>query len=180
VVLPFWAGPPVAVDDLVIRAELATMDGLGGVLGAGHPTLVRSDSLLPVTARMLFDAADAAWLVAQGVWDDVVLHEILHCLGFGTLWGAKGLLAPGGAGYIGPAAMAEYAAMGGIGPVPLESEGGPGTAGVHWSEAVFGVEVVTGWIADGGTFSSLTLASLGDLGYGLAPRGTWVADASYA
>jgi Leishmanolysin len=129
---------------------------------------------------MRFDAEDAAWLQAGAVWDEVVLHEMLHCLGFGVLWGAKGLLAPGGAGYIGPAAMAEYAAMGGVGPVPLETAGGPGTAGLHWSEAVFGAELMTGWIGDGGFLIPLTFASLGDLGYGLAPRGTWMADAAYA
>ncbi|HYI82401.1 MAG TPA: leishmanolysin-related zinc metalloendopeptidase [Acetobacteraceae bacterium] len=180
VVLPSWAGPLATVDDLVIRVEFATMDGVGGTLGDGVPILVRSDSLLPITARMRLDADDAALLQADGVWDEVVLHEMLHCLGFGGLWGAKGLVAPDGIGYIGPGAMAEYAAMGGFGPVPLETAGGPGTAGVHWSEAMFGPELMTGWIGDSGILAPLTLASLGDLGYGLAPYGTWMTDASYA
>jgi hypothetical protein len=76
--------------------------------------------------------------------------------------------------------MAEYAATGGVGPVPLEKAGGAGTAGLQWSEAVFGAELMTGWISDGGFLIPLTFASLGDLGYGLAPRGTWMADAAYA
>ena len=177
--VPSAEGGLEVVDDLLIRAELPAVDGVGGVLGSAAPTFVRVDSLLPVAARMSFDAADAAALEAEGVWGDVVLHEMLHCLGFGTLWAAKGLVAPGG-GYVGPAAMAEYAAMGGAGPVPLEAGGGVGTAGLHWSEAVFGAELMTGWIGDAGPLSPLTLASLSDLGYGLAPRAAWAADAAYA
>jgi hypothetical protein len=170
--------PPSVVDDLVIRVELPAMDGPGGVLGLAGPTLLRGDSLLPATAQMRFDSADATALQAQGLWDEVVLHEMLHCLGFGVLWAPKGLVA--GDGYIGPAGMAQYAAWGGAGPVPVETTGGPGTADLHWSEAAFGAELMTGWIGDTGTLTSLTVASLADLGYGLAPREAWPLDAPYA
>ncbi len=153
------------VDDLLIRAELPEMDGEGGLLGLSVPDLLRPGSLLPVTAAMSFDAADAASLDARGLWDEVVLHEMLHCLGFGTLWATKGLVAPEGGSYVGPAGMAAYAAMGGDGPVPLETEGGDGTAGLHWLEEAFGAELMTGWAEDGGSLSPLTLASLSDLGY---------------
>ena len=172
-------GTVTAVDDLLIRAELPAMDGLGGALGSAGPELLRPDSLLPITAGMRFDAADAASLDERGLWDEAVLHEMLHCLGFGTLWEAKGLLAAGGAGYVGPAGMAEYAAMGGAGPVPVETEGGADTAGLHWSEAAFGDELMTGWIAGAGRLSPLTLASLADLGYALAPRDGWAVDAVF-
>lgn len=178
VALPAFTGPALQVDDLLIRAELAPMDGVGGVFGAAVPAHVRPDSLLPSTALMRFDSEDAAALAAEGTWDETVLHEMLHCLGFGSLWGVKGLLAPGDGGYVGPAGMAEYAAMGGAGPVPIETEGGFGTAGLHWSEAVFGTELMTGWIEDEGPLSALTVASLGDLGYGLAPRDAWALDAA--
>ena len=177
--LPSVGGAPAAVvDDLVIRAELPAMDGPGGMLGLAGPALLRADSLLPATALMRFDAADAASLETQGLWDETVLHEMLHCLGFGTLWALKGLVA--GGGYIGSAGMAEYAAMGGTGPVPVEPNGGPGTAGLHWSEAAFGPELMTGWMGAAGVLSSLTLVSLSDLGYGLAPRTGWSLDAAYA
>jgi hypothetical protein len=39
---------------------------------------------------------------------------------------------------------------------------------------------MTGWIGDEGHLSPLTLASLSDLGYGLAPRAGWAVDAAYA
>ncbi len=179
-VIPSAGGTVTVVDDLLIRAELPAMDGPGGALGLAGPALLRADSLLPMTAEMRFDAADTASLDARGLWGEVVLHEMLHCLGFGTLWAAEGLLAPGGAGYVGPAGMAEYAAMGGAGPVPVETEGGAGTAGLHWSEAVFDAELMTGWIGGAGALSPLTLASLSDLGYVLAPRAAWAMDAAYA
>jgi hypothetical protein len=172
--------PPLVVDDLVIQAELPEMDGAGGVLGLSVPTVLRADGLLPAVALMRFDATDAASLEERGLWGDVVLHEMLHCLGFGTLWAAKGLLAAGGAAYVGPAGMAEYAALGGAGPVPVETEGGASTAGLHWSEAAFGAELMTGWLDDAAYLGPLTVASLSDLGYGLAPRETWAEDALYA
>jgi hypothetical protein len=39
---------------------------------------------------------------------------------------------------------------------------------------------MTGWIGDESHLSPLTVASLSDLGYGLAPRGVWAVDAAYA
>jgi hypothetical protein len=170
-------GTAAVVDDLVIRAELPAIDGPGGMLGFSGPTILRNDGLLPAMAEMRFDEADAAVLQAQGAWDDVVLHEMLHCLGFGTLWAAKGLEA--GGAYVGPAGMVEYAAMGGAGPVPVETTGDAATAGLHWSEAAFGAELMTGWIGAGGPLSPLTVASLADLGYGVAPRAAWPVDAPY-
>lgn len=178
VTLPSVGGVAPVVDDLVIQAELPALDGLGGLFGLAGPTLLRGDGLLPVTASMRFDAADAASLDAEGLWGDVVLHEMLHCLGFGTLWALKDLTV--GGGYIGPAGVAEYAAMGGTGPVPVETGGGAATAGLHWSEAAFGAELMTGWIGTGSPLSALSIASLADLGYGLAPRAGWAVDAAYA
>ncbi len=174
-------GAVSVVDDLLIRAELPDLDGPGGAFGSAVPQALRADSLLPATAAMRFDAADAASLDERGLWDEVVLHEMLHAMGFGTLWEAKGSVAPGGGagGYVGPAGVAQYAAMGGTGPVPVETEGGAGTAGLHWSEAAFGDELMTGWIGGAGPLSPLTLASLADLGYVLEPRAGWAADAVF-
>jgi hypothetical protein len=182
ILVPAYGGVPGGVvDDLVIQAELPAIDGAGGVLGESGPVLIRADGLLPATASMRFDVADAVALQADGSWGDVVLHEMLHAMGFGTLWAMKGLAAPTGAGgNTGAAGMAEYAATGGSGPVPVETGGGPGTAGEHWSEAVFGDELMTGWIGGQTHLSLLTIASLADLGYVLAPREQWAADAALA
>ena len=50
--------------------------------------------------------------------------------------------------------------------MPLETGGGSGTALVHWSEATFGTELMTGF-TNGlpGQLSILTIGSLQDLGY---------------
>lgn len=44
---------------------------------------------------MEFDSADAAALDAAGTLDDVVLHEMGHVIGFGTLWNTVNLGFPG-------------------------------------------------------------------------------------
>lgn len=161
------------VDDVLIVAEGADIDGPGGVLGRAGPTHLRPGSMLPARGEMTFDAADLAVLESAGTLDDVIAHEMGHVLGIGTLWAAAGLLA--GADTVDPVftgagAMAEYAALGGEGPVPVENTGGPGTAGGHWRESRFGPELMSGFIGEpGNPLSRLTAASLGDLGYQVDP-----------
>ncbi len=69
----------------------------------------------------------------------------------------------------GPAAMPQYVLLldgGGTQPVPVENQGGGGTARVHWRESVFGNELMTGFVgAAGNPLSKLTVASLQDVGY---------------
>lgn len=166
--------PPVeidgeTVDDVLILAEGARIDGLGRVLGQAGPTHLRPGSLLPARGEMTFDSADLEALEADGTLDDVIAHEMGHVLGVGTLWEPKGLLADAGTPqptFTGPGAVAEYAALGGEGPVPVEGTGGPGTAGGHWREGRFGDELMSGFVgAPGNPLSRVTAASLGDLGY---------------
>ena len=68
--------------------------------------------------------------------------------------------------YVGRYALAEYRklAPGAIG-VPLESGGGGGTRAAHWSEAVFGNELMTGYLSSTMPLSRVTLGALQDLGY---------------
>ena len=48
----------------------------------------------------------------------------------------------------------------------MANTGGPGTRDSHWREAVFGNELMTGFINQGvNPVSRLTIASLADLGY---------------
>ena len=163
------------VDDLLIDATVTGIDGPGGTLAAAGPTAVRGDGT-PGAGIMVFDEADALDQRAAGTWGDVVLHEMLHVVGLGTIWDAAGLLARAGGTlrFTGENAIAAYedafpaiaasdrfSARG----VPVEEDGGPGTAGGHWDEEVFGRELMTGFV-DRDTFvSDLTVASLEDLGY---------------
>ncbi len=186
--------PPVVIngrkiDDIQITATLTEIDGVGGILGQAGMTAIRPTSMLPSTALMRLDTADTQRYLGMGLLDEIVTHEMLTCLGVGTLWKAKGLVA--GNNFIGQHTVAayndlvdEYAAThdgsmtlanGTVlfkDLVPLETTGGTGTARLHWSENVFDTELMTGYLdtaAVNGTvvapLSAMTLASLRDLGY---------------
>jgi hypothetical protein len=171
--------PPVVVDgetidDVLILASGADIDGPGQVLGQAGPTQLRpaSAGLLPAVGRMQFDTADLARMEADGTLDDVIAHEMGHVLGIGTLWSRLGLLSGAGTDdpvFTGSGAVAEWAALAdgrAGGGVPVENTGGPGTREGHWRESVLGNELMTGFVAESGNpLSRVTVASLGDLGY---------------
>ena len=165
------------IDDVLIVAKGADIDGVGHVLGQAHITHVRPAgpepwALLPVRGEMTFDRADLVKMEATGILGDVITHEMGHVLGIGSLWAAKGLLVGKGTSdpaFTGPAAMAEYHKLRGSGDlvrVPVEDTGGPGTRDVHWRERTFGNELMTGFVGHApNPLSRITAASLGDLGY---------------
>ena len=69
--------------------------------------------------------------------------------------------------------MAEYEKMpgyDGLAGVQVEQDGGAGTRDSHWDEETFGNEIMTGYINISGNYlSDMSIASLGDLGYEMAP-----------
>jgi len=158
-----------AVDDLVITASLINIDGAGGILGQAGPDAVRAGSFLPSRGSMEFDSADAAVYQAAGLFDDIVLHEMLHTVGFGTIWSDLGLIS--GGFFTGARANAEYT---GTDLIPLERDGGGGTAYSHWDEETFTNELMTGYIDGDNTLSYMTVASLGDLGYSVVSGASYV------
>jgi hypothetical protein len=106
----------------------------------------------------------------------VILHEMGHALGYGTVWTNLNLLAhpslSGGTDphFTGGQATAAFNAVGGASyvglKVPVENTGGAGTADAHWRESVFGNELMTGFVDAGvNPLSRVTVASMGDLGY---------------
>ena len=159
------------VDDLAIEARALSIDGPGLILGSAAPTYVRNDSLLPVAGRMAFDSADVARLQANGQLEQVILHEMGHVLGIGTLWPFLGLLDGAGTSnpqFRGPLATAEYNRIFGqnANAVPVENIGGRGTRDGHWRESVLGNELMTGFLNSGSNpLSLVTAASLADIGY---------------
>ena len=159
------------IDDIVIYVEFVNIDGNGNVLGEAGPCYVRSDSNLPVVGHLKLDATDLAFMEKQGTLDDVVMHEMGHILGIGTLWPDKNLLTGKGGTdprFIGANAVNAYHAMGGKdADVAVENTGADGTKDGHWRESVFGNELMTGYISGpSNPMSALTIASLSDLGYG--------------
>jgi hypothetical protein len=80
------------VDDLLILVSVEYIDGYGGVLGRAGPCLIRTTGSLPVVGIMRFDSADLAQMEADGQLGSVILHEMMHVLGFGTMWPIYGLV----------------------------------------------------------------------------------------
>ncbi|HET8762198.1 MAG TPA: leishmanolysin-related zinc metalloendopeptidase, partial [Gemmatimonadales bacterium] len=168
----FDAQPAIAetVDDILIYIETDGIDGVGGILGAAGPCLIRSLSRLPSMGYMHLDVADVAQLAANGQLQDVVLHEMGHILGIGTLWADRNyVLNPGSSNprYSGPMGVQGYRDLGGLSStVPVENTGGTGTADAHWREETFGQELMTGYISNADNpLTRMTIGSLQDLGY---------------
>jgi len=162
----------VTVDDVLIDAVGRAIDGVGNVLGQAGPTRLRSGSGLPITGTMQFDTADLASLEARGELFNVIVHEMGHVLGIGTIWTNRGLLT-GSSGsdprFIGAQATAAYNRIFGTSAtgVPVENTGGSGTRNGHWRESIFNNELMTGFLNGGAVnpLSAVTVASLADLGY---------------
>ena len=159
------------IDDISITAKGEAMDGRGRVLGSAGPRQVRSGSLLPATGEMRFDTADLAAMEEDGSLEDVIVHEMGHCLGMGTLWARKGLIRGAGTAdpvFTGAGARREYGALLGSAAtdVPVENSGGAGTRDGHWRDTTFKNEMMTGYVSGGGNpISRLTVAALADMGY---------------
>jgi hypothetical protein len=158
------------VDDMLIYVEFMAIDGVGKVLGQAGPCYVRNSNSLPIFGYLQLDVADAAKVESQGLLDDLVLHEIGHVLGFGTMWRDATLVSDVGGTdptYTGAAASVAYrllnpAATG----VPVENTGTSGTRDSHWRESVLGIELMTGYLNVGSNpMSRVTIASMQDLGY---------------
>ena len=171
------------VDDVIILVRLAPRDGPGGILGGAGPCYVRDPGdPLTVMGVMEFDTEDLQELEDEGFLEDVILHEMGHVLGIGTLWDFQGLLVdpsltaggvpnPGAdPHFTGSQAIAEFNDAGGSAyageKVPVEDTGGVGTADAHWRESVLDNELMTGFIGSGvNPLSRMTIASLADQGY---------------
>jgi len=172
------------VDDVIIFASVEEIDGPGSILGSAGPCWLRSEGSLPFVGRMRFDVEDLANVEQNGRLVDLILHEMGHVLGIGTLWDNLGFLVnPSPSGSIrdthfdGPNAIAAFDAVGGAdyadAKVPVENRFGDGTRNGHWRESVFDTELMTGFL-DGGfnPLSIVTEASLEDLGYGTVDADT--------
>jgi len=160
---------------LDIAASSAPNDGVGGVLGSAGPRSLydTGDYVYASQGVMSFDSADMGNMESSGSLLNVILHEMAHVMGFGTLWTSNDLLNDND-DYIGEFGLAGHridvddanAAF-----VPVEKAGGPGTALAHWDETDFGgsPELMTGWLDNDITVSLATINAFADLGYVINP-----------
>lgn len=171
------------VDDVLIFVTLDSIDGPNGILGSAGPCIRRLNSRYSIVGSMRFDTADVALMESSNIFTAVILHEMGHVLGIGTLWNVQGdvpalpplLINPASGGGLDPyfnglMAQGEFQVNGGggyVGPtVPVEAGGGPGTRDSHWRESVMGKELMTGYVSFvSNPLSSITIASLEDMGY---------------
>ncbi|HEU5303866.1 MAG TPA: leishmanolysin-related zinc metalloendopeptidase, partial [Gemmatimonadales bacterium] len=167
------------VDDVVIFATIAPIDGAGGILGQAGPCFLRDPGFLPIVGVMFFDSEDMEFVESEGLLPQLILHEMGHVLGFGTLWPFYDLLAGAGGAdphFTGEAAITAFDEAGGStysgAKVPVENVGGPGTIESHWRELVFGTELMTGFIDVGpNPLSAISVAALADQGYSVDQSG---------
>jgi hypothetical protein len=172
------------VSTVFITANIAAIDGVGGILGQAGPDEIVIDAagfFLTTDGTMDFDSADVANMVTNGTWENVILHEMAHVLGFGTMWTNNGLYVANSGEFLGTNATAEWQSdFGQIGTPNVELGGGPGTANGHWNEVdggggLVGImdglgrdmrdELMTGWLNPNSFISDMTVASFVDIGF---------------
>jgi hypothetical protein len=170
------------ITGLVIYARVELIDGPGQILGSAGPCSIRSTDQLSWVGGMRFDSADLDNMANNGTLEAVILHEMLHVIGVGTLWVTKGLRAgtaptstPFFTGALARTACIEQHSGAGVcgGGVPVEdcvgiTGCGSGTINSHWKELTFRTELMTGYVSGPGIpnpFSRMTIQSLADMGY---------------
>lgn len=73
-------------DDMLIFVRIAPIDGPNQILGSSGPCRFSFGPQFPRTGLMQFDSADVSIMMEDDSFFLVVLHEMLHVLGFGTEW----------------------------------------------------------------------------------------------
>jgi Leishmanolysin len=171
---PRWPKPlqgcsyPNVINDVYICGVYTTIDGLNGILGSAGPTIIRSDDpKLPILGRLKLDIVDVASMRIDGTLAAVILHEIGHVLGIGTLWKTNGLINATQAScpYSGTNANREYSSLTGCSRVPIEAIGGDRTNCSHFDDYCLQTELMTGVISSTNPLSKITVAALQDVGY---------------
>lgn len=136
---------PVGFNGPTIELVIEPIDGSGQILGSAGPDMISiaGGVIYTLEGEMRFDSADVADLISDGEFDEVVLHEMAHVLGFGTLWDNNALAIDESGEYQGLGAISEFdsdfvvtatGATPALGFVPVELDGGPGTRDGHWDE----------------------------------------------
>ena len=173
----------IVVDDSVddLRIFIGSHFGSSSSLGIGGTAWRRVDSdSLPIVSMISMNKT-ALDTEPYGYMMDVILHEIGHALGFGTIWRDKSLLhnpsaenAGADSYFSGLNAISAFNRAGGNGytgrkvPVENDVDTEPSARDSHWREKVFGDEVMSTYphaALGREALSAITLAAMEDLGY---------------
>ena len=181
--------PGITLTGVTVNLDTLFSDGVGSVLGQAFfpSTTWQGGFRLSTGGRFQIDPADMPSLESSGRLDDVIAHEIGHLLGVGMLWESNDLYENNSGEYTGSFGVAAYnAEFGQTGSfVPVELEGGSGTANAHWNEELNGArftgikdvmnrdfrdELMTGWLNSNPFLSNTTVQSMRDLGFTVVPE----------
>ncbi|WP_334047797.1 peptidase [Alteromonas gracilis] len=170
----FLIGTRLDIDvNMEIAASAITDDGVGDTLAsAGWSRGIRYGDVVYVTnGFMQFDSADLKQLEVSGLLFDVIIHEMAHVIGFGTIWSYfSGLYQKDSGEYLGQFALDtyrnEFDTSANFVPVDIVSEN-EGTRNGHWAEDWAGPssDLLTGFLEGSTTISNTTIASFADIGY---------------
>ena len=168
VIVGYQDGQDIGGIDVTVSA--VDLGGVSGVLAQAGPTqgLLYFDERIAYTTlgSVQYDIADIPLLSDQAFFD-VMVHELAHVIGFGTLWDFpfngivfNDVLNDVG-DYIGESALTLYQAL------DLVADAIPTVSGEHWAEtsALGSDELLTPFIAVENYVSDVTLASFEDIGY---------------
>ena len=174
------------VEDLLLFVQLAPIDGPRNIIGQAAPCNVYLPVGLTLMGFLQLDVADLDLMLTEGTLNNVVLHEIGHILGIGTLWNFRrsllvGSVSSGGTDpyFVGASARDQFALLlsnySGT-PVPVENcvgitGCGVGTRDSHWRKSVFNTELMQGYSNRNMPMSRVTVGSLADLGYAVNLEG---------
>lgn len=168
------------IDDLQANIDVQSIDGVGGTLAYSLTSDFRDDTnpnpYLAYQSYQRFDADDLASLLIDGDIYSTILHEMGHTLGFNSeVWAELQLIDTFGGlsmgfDYRGPHAVEQLNLLNGGGndtSIQLETGGGGGTAGSHWSDDTYRNELMTGYINSQNLMplSTMTIGSMEDIGY---------------
>lgn len=166
------------IDDLRIFVAARDIDGWDGTVALAWPSEIRTIGGLPILAQIKCDPA----VLSGGTeyFYSVMLHEIGHALGFGTIWRYLGLLQNPS---LDSAGRVDTYFSGGLARVAFDHAGGRTYTGrkvpvensplfgvdVHWREFVFWNELMSSflWSDDIGIapLSAITIQAIADMGY---------------
>jgi hypothetical protein len=132
------------------------IDGSGGLFALAGPNLILADQI--IAGSIQIDPNDIPSALDNNIFLPLMLHEIGHVLGIGTLWDDYGLT--DGNTYVGTNAVDAWQnEVGCSGDLPIE--------GAHWDEDCMQNEFMTPFFRFNrpAPVSSITMGTLEDLGY---------------
>ena len=172
---------PGGVDDMLVLMNFKPMSD-NSTLGFGGVCAVNAVSGTAFIGFVIINSNLVPEMIADGILNGVVQHEMGHAQGFGILWNLTGHWdcgpqLPASTGvtpdtyFSCPKAQAQFNAVGGAPysgkKVPLQNTGGDGVWNIHWRESVFGDELMTPYVlpTNRAPLSVVTVGQFEDIGH---------------